>query len=1273
MAFRIAQGFVEVVSRFSDSEIRRGAQQVGRRAGQAFSNTFGREADNGFGSTRRRMESAFNQAGRIGRRAGQAFGSGFSRDSQSWFRASGRFFTSQAQRIGRDTGRRFGQAFSRSAEAALVRTRLLFTQIFRRAGRESGEEAGRQFGEGFFRDSQGRLRDSRGRFARMFRGSGRESGSGFTSEFSNAVRSQSTGILSSFTGLFTSIGSKAKPLIIAGVIAGLAALPAIGALAATGLTAAFGAGIVGIGIYAAAQSDRVKKAFSGLGDHVGSTLKRIATPFQGTLVAIAGQLKGLFDALAPHLGKAFKLLAPVVELFAGRFLGALKAFGPVIDVAAQGFAALLDPLGKQLQPAIKGVADALGDMFATVRDTPELQGFFASFVSGAFDTIAALIRVVTWLAKTYVWFGHLKDEVLASPIVQKAQQIGGALSSAFSGFVKDQAPKVVGKAREVGSAISSAFDRAKAGAPKLRSIFAGVAPGFDGIGSHLRDLGAAVADRVSDIAGKIRKLVGTIGEQFREFRDKHAKEFEQAGQKLSEIGRKLGEALKSAIDVITTVVNRLGSVLGFLFDVITAVWQRFGGNIFGIIQTVFMTILEVVSGALTTLKGVFDLFVGIFTGDWGKAWTGVKEIFSGLWQGILGVLKGALGLVVETVKATVSLIIWPFQWLYDQIIGHSIIPDLVNGILGWFKNLLSWLLSPLTGLRDFVVRMFTNAKDWVLSRLSSLYQGAVSRFTTLRDRATALAANVRDWVASRIANLRDRVVSYVTSLYQTAVSRFTSLRDSATSRMSSLRDWVVSRAADLKNRVVSLFNSLKSNTITAFERAASGVRTAFGKLRSAASAPVRFAIDVVYNQGLVPLWNNIAGKVPGIPGLHRMGIPKGFAKGGITDARGGAALSGYSSRDDQLAMVRSGEGVIVPEAVSALGPGFIHAANRLKGRAAELLGIPAFAGGGVVGAVSGFLGKAKNFFVGGFVKALTSALNPIVGALTSRFGTRNDFPGIPGKMLTYGRDKIIDFMKKFAPQLEGGDGKKVVKVAEKYVGLSGNPNKFTRRMGMNGLPWCGMFVDGVFDEAGASKALRGVSNPALVASYRALPTVSQSQKKAGDLALYRGDAGHINIYTGKGAVTIGGNESNAVHRNDGYINSASSLRRPHFADGGIVDNFIWQDDAESDWFQTAKRTRHLRDAAAAPPWTPGGTHDIGGLLPDDGIAVNRSGQAEVVHTLDQLRAIVEAAKGQQITYVFEAGSIVLDASSISSIQDLITMIENMRKTARQYGAKVTAR
>ncbi|WP_257132557.1 peptidoglycan DD-metalloendopeptidase family protein [Streptomyces sp. rh195] len=68
---------------------------------------------------------------------------------------------------------------------------------------------------------------------------------------------------------------------------------------------------------------------------------------------------------------------------------------------------------------------------------------------------------------------------------------------------------------------------------------------------------------------------------------------------------------------------------------------------------------------------------------------------------------------VDAVKWLTNAIAKAFRWLYDVLLGHSIIPDIVNGAIRWF-----------TGLRDGAVRIFNSVRDRVSETWSALW-GAV--------------------------------------------------------------------------------------------------------------------------------------------------------------------------------------------------------------------------------------------------------------------------------------------------------------------------------------------------------------------------------------------------------------------------------------------------------------------------------------------------------------------------------------------------------------------
>lgn len=84
------------------------------------------------------------------------------------------------------------------------------------------------------------------------------------------------------------------------------------------------------------------------------------------------------------------------------------------------------------------------------------------------------------------------------------------------------------------------------------------------------------------------------------------------------------------------------------------------------------TVKGVYDGVKKVLKGLVDFISGVFTGDWKKAWDGVKEIFAGVWNGIVSLLEGAANLIVRGVN-----------WLISQLNKISFsIPDWVPAVGG---------------------------------------------------------------------------------------------------------------------------------------------------------------------------------------------------------------------------------------------------------------------------------------------------------------------------------------------------------------------------------------------------------------------------------------------------------------------------------------------------------------------------------------------------------------------------------------------------------------
>ena len=1146
-----------------------------------------------------------------------------------------------AQAVGRAAGADMGAAMSAGASASFASnfasqiTRQvgqqagLLARIFRRAGDDAGRagaDAGRAYAEGFFRDAQGRLRDARGRFA----AAGRAAGDGLGEGVDGGSSRRLAGLPEKLSGAM----AKAGPWAAAGAAIGATVMSAMsGAMEKEQALTRFRAQIGEFGpegqrlgkiageLYADAYGE-------GLGD-VTEALRGVRTNIADMATASDAELKRI-TAGAIRLGEVFGQDVGEVSRAVGKMIktGLARDAQEALDILTRGFQTganeaddLLDTFteystqfrnmgltGQQamglLSQGLRAgardadvVADAIKEFSIEavagsdrIRDAYEELGLnadqmFKMLGRGGPDAAKALDITLDRLraVKDPVERNALAVELFGT----KAEDLGQALYALDPSEAVKSLGQVTGAAEQMDRALSeTASSRLTAFGRTIKDTFINLVGGtILGNLEKLADRLGWIPDRLNKIKARasglfsglktgpatseINKISGSFGKVLDRLTDLGGKvrdlvgsifesfrKNDNARRAIGDVSgtiQQFGDTLSSVADGVGTAMDRILQVIGWAVDLFRVLWD----SAFG--QAVATLVSNVFGGIVNTIEGALQTIQGVF-----QIFAG---IFTGDWDKVWTGVKNVFGGIWETISSIPKAVLQSLR-------------DALGGLLG--------------GIADLFKKIFGGVKDWVVNTFTSLKNGAVSRLQSLRDGALSRIQSLRDGVASRLQALRDRAVS----------------------TMTGLRDQIVSRVTGLRDRVVGAVASLRDRVVDAFSRAASGVRSAWSRIEGYAKAPIRFVIDVVYNKGIRGVWNLIADKVPAIPSLGKMPLPEGFARGGVVDMRRGGVQPGYSAKDNRLALFRDGEGVLVPEAVQSLGKDFVLTANRLGRRANELLlsGLPGFQLGGIIG---DFTKKAKKFFVGGFVRALESALGGLVDTVTARFGAGDDFAGIPGKMLRASFDGVVGWMKQFAGLLEGGDGRKVVEVARKYIGLSGNPNKFTRRMGMDGLPWCGMFVDGVFEEAGASKALAKVANPASVASYRVLPTVPRDAIRPGDLALYRGDAGHINIVVGKGTQTIGGNESNSVRLQSGYLPSASSIRRPAFARGGIVRGgldllaaIVHQDKAETSALRTPLRTLGLRQVL------PVRTYDTGGYLaPGWTLAYNGTGRDELVVAL----------------------------------------------------------
>lgn len=124
---------------------------------------------------------------------------------------------------------------------------------------------------------------------------------------------------------------------------------------------------------------------------------------------------------------------------------------------------------------------------------------------------------------------------------------------------------------------------------------------------------------------------------------------------LKPLVEKIGEFVAVLVNSGMDIYNK------FIAPVVSWFINTFGPPIRNTFNTIINSVgamlgnvIDAASGIIDAIKGIYQFVSGVFTGNWKKAWEGVKNIFSGVWKSLTSIAKIPLNGIIKMMNSVIN-------------------------------------------------------------------------------------------------------------------------------------------------------------------------------------------------------------------------------------------------------------------------------------------------------------------------------------------------------------------------------------------------------------------------------------------------------------------------------------------------------------------------------------------------------------------------------------------------------------------------------------------
>lgn len=238
---------------------------------------------------------------------------------------------------------------------------------------------------------------------------------------------------------------------------------------------------------------------------------------------------------------------------------------------------------------------------------------------------------------------------------------------------------------------------------------------------------------------------------------------------------KVGEFIGSIISAIQTLWEMwlkplidwvVQNVLPVLVPILESLWNT--------ITAVFGAIADTIGGIIDVFRGLIDFVVGVFTGDWNKAWEGIKTFFSGIWDAIKGIvsvvweaIKGIVQTAINIVSDVIQTVLNAIKAIWENIwnVISSVASSIWNGIVSAISNFINSVKNTISNVLNTIKTVWNNIWDGIKTVVTNIWNGITGTISNVINGIKNTISSVLNTISSIWSNIWNGMKNTVTNIF----------------------------------------------------------------------------------------------------------------------------------------------------------------------------------------------------------------------------------------------------------------------------------------------------------------------------------------------------------------------------------------------------------------------------------------------------------------------------------------------------------------------------